>query len=262
MWQGQSVSVVFPVYNEEEGIVRAINDFLATGYVDEVLVIDNNSKDRSAELVCATPARLITEKHQGYGYALRRGLAEAKGELIVLAEPDGTFLGKDIVKLFVYVEDFDMVMGTRTTPQLIWNGANMGIFLRYGNWIVAKFQEFLFNTPSLSDCGCTMRLVRRTAAERLVRHLTVGGSHFLPEMVILGHLMKFRMIEVPVHYCSRLGKSKITGSFLKTLKVGFSMIGLIVRYRVASWCGHYSVLCRDFPEAGNALNQMCKEHRP
>ncbi|MDY0018607.1 MAG: glycosyltransferase family 2 protein [Anaerolineae bacterium] len=237
MWQGKSVSVVFPVYNEEDGISDAIRDFFATGYVDEIVAVDNNSRDRSAELIQSTSARLVKETQQGYGHALQCGLREATGDLIILAEPDGTFMGKDILKLLAYSDDFELVMGTRTTRELIWAEANMGIFLRAGNWIVAKMLEFLFNTPSLSDCGCTLRLVHRDTAEKLRPHLTVGSSHFLPEMVVLCRLMETRMVEVPVNYRGRLGTSKITGSFKTTLKVGTRMIGLILRYRVASWLG-------------------------
>lgn len=235
MWQEKKVSVVFPVYNEEDGIVEAIEDFFATGVVDEIIAVDNNSRDASAALIARTRAKLITESRQGYGYALRTGLAGASGDLIILAEPDGTFVGKDIFKLLSYAEEFDLVLGTRTAPQLIWDGANMGLFLRYGNWIVAKMLVVLFNTSSLSDCGCTMRLLHRDTARRLEPMLSVGASHLLPEMVILARLMQFRMIEIPVHYRKRKGESKITGSFKKTLQVGFRMIGLILAYRLQSW---------------------------
>lgn len=119
MWNDKSVSVVFPCYNEEEGTGRAIEDFFAAGYVDEIVVVDNNSRDRSAEIVRATKARLVTETNQGYGVALRRGLQEASGDLIILAEPDGTFMGKDALKLLAYADDFEMVCGTRTTRELI-----------------------------------------------------------------------------------------------------------------------------------------------
>lgn len=241
MWQNKKVSVVFPVYNEEEGVVNAIRDFLATGIVDEIIAVDNNSKDRSAELIRTTPARLVTESRQGYGFALRRGLSEATGDLVILAEPDGTFLGKDILKLLAYSDDFDMVLGTRTTPQLIWKGANMKLAMRYGNWLTAKLLELLFNTGSLSDCGCTLRLFNRSAVKKIAPHLTVGGSHFLPETVILGCLMNLRIVEVPVHYCERLGISKITGSFYKTVKVAVRMILLIFRYRFLSWFGRLDI---------------------
>ena len=231
MYGDKRVSVVFPAYNEEPNIRRAVEDFFVPGVVDEVVVVNNNSRDRTAEEAATTGARVVNETNQGYGNALRRGLREASGDLIILAEPDGTFIGRDVLKLLAYAEDFDMVCGTRTTRELVWAQANMGWFLRIGNWSVAKLLQFLFGGPSLSDCGCTLRLTHRAAVARILDEMTVGGSHFLPEMVILGLRKNLRIIEVPVNYRGRVGESKITGSLEGTLKTGFRMIGLILKYR-------------------------------
>src|SRR5574341_979787 len=125
MWQGQRVAVVFPAYNEERGIAAAIDDFFAAGgggVVDQVVAVDNNSRDHTAELITASSATYVREPRQGYGHALQRGMAEAAAagaDLIVLAEPDGTFAGKDVLKLLAFADDFDLVLGTRTTPELI-----------------------------------------------------------------------------------------------------------------------------------------------
>ena len=237
MWDGKRVAVVFPAYNEERGVADAIADFFGAGgggVVDEIVAVDNNSKDRTAELIKGTRARYVLETRQGYGNALRRGLAEAAeagADLIVMAEPDGTFAGKDVTKLLAFADDFDLVLGTRTTPELIWQEANMGRFLRWGNWAVAKLLQVLYGGPSLSDCGCTLRLVRREAYVAMADRLTVGGSHFLPEMVCLALLAGRRIVEVPVNYRGRIGESKITGDARKAVAVGLRMISLILRYR-------------------------------
>lgn len=231
MWQGKRVSVVFPAYNEAANVATAVRDFSSVEPVDEVLVVDNNSRDRTAECARLAGARVVAEPRQGYGFALRRGLREASGDFVVLAEPDGTFMGKDVLKLLPYADEFDLVLGTRTTRELIWREANMGLFLRWGNWLVAKLLQVLFDGPSLSDCGCTLRLVRRSAAERMAGRFTVGGSHFLPEMVCLALLDGLRVIEVPVNYRGRVGESKITGSLMTGLRVGGHMIALVLRYR-------------------------------
>jgi glycosyltransferase involved in cell wall biosynthesis len=232
MYGERSVTVVFPAYNEEASIRPAVEDFFGTGVVDEILVVDNNSRDRTAHEAAQTKARVVRETAQGYGYALRRGLREASGDLIILAEPDGTFMGRDVLKLLAYSEDFDMVCGTRTTSELIWAQANMGWFLRQGNWVVAKMIQFLYGGPSLSDCGCTLRLIHRAALARLDAEFTVGGSHFLPEMVILALKRRLKIIEVPVNYRGRIGESKITGNLRGILRTGFRMIALILKYRV------------------------------
>ena len=227
----RTVSVVLPAYNEAPYIRRAIDDFLSCGMVDEVIVVDNNSSDGTAEEVQQTNARLLRESRQGYGYALRCGLRGATSDLIVMAEPDGTFMARDVLKLLAYSDDFEMICGTRTTRELIWAHANMGWFLRVGNLVVAKMIQILFGGPSLSDCGCTMRLIRRDALAKIQDELTVGGSHFLPEMVILGLKKGVTIIEVPVNYRGRVGESKITGTLRGTLRTGFRMIALILQHR-------------------------------
>ena len=232
MYGSKTVSVVLPAYNEAPYIRQAIEDFFSLGVVDEVVVVDNNSKDDTAAEASQTRATLVREVRQGYGYALRRGLRDAKGDLIIMAEPDGTFMARDILKLLAYSEDFEMVCGTRTTRELIWTQANMRWFLRIGNLLVAKFLQLLYGGPSLSDCGCTMRLTHREALARIQDDMTVGGSHFLPEMVILGLKKKLRVIEVPVNYRRRVGESKITGTLAGTLRTGFRMIGIILKHRL------------------------------
>lgn len=231
MYQGKRVSVVFPAYNEEQYIRQAVEDFWIPGVVDEVIVVNNNSRDRTAEEAARTPARVVLETKQGYGHALQRGMREASGDLIILAEPDGTFAGRDVLKLLAYADDFEMVCGTRTTRELIWAEANMGWFLRVGNWAVAKMLQILYGGPSLSDCGCTLRLVHREALQRFQDKLTVGKSHFLPEMVILALKHKLRIIEIPVNYRGRVGESKITGNFKGVLRTGLRMIVLILGYK-------------------------------
>lgn len=232
MWNNKKVSVIFPAYNEEENIVNAIEDFSSSGYVDEILVIDNNSTDKTAELVKTTRAKLISETNQGLGWAIRRGLKEATGDYIVIAEPDGTFIGKDVLKLLVYSNEFDVVLGTRTSKALIWKKANMRGLLRWGNWVAAKILEVLFNGPSLTDLGCTMRLIKKDKLDLIIDKFTVGGSHCNPELVILSLLNNFKVVEIPLNYLPRRGYSKITGKWINIIKVGVNMILLILRYRI------------------------------
>jgi len=233
MWKDKTVSVVFPAFNEETNIVSAINDFFAQGCVDEIVVVNNNSTDSTAEKIKTTRARLVNEMRQGLGYAIQRGLAESNGDFTILAEPDGTFMGKDILKLLIYSDDFDVVLGTRTSKTLIWDNANMRGLLRWGNWVAAKILEFLFNGPSLTDVGCTLRLIKKEKLNLIIDKLTVTGSHCNPEIVILSLLNNFKVVEIPVHYLPRKGYSKITGKWTNIIKVGIRMIVLMLRYRIA-----------------------------
>jgi glycosyltransferase involved in cell wall biosynthesis len=231
MWNGKTVSVVLMTYAERDSIREVIDGFFATGLVEEVLVVDNNAQAGTAEEVARTRARIVHEPRQGYGHATRRGLLEASGELIILAEPDGTFLAQDIIKLLVYSGECDVVFGTRTTRDLIWDGANMEPFLRWGNWAVAKLVEALFNTNHLSDVGCTYRLLRAPAAKRIAAEMTIGGSHAGAEIMLLAILSGARIVEVPVNYLPRVGKSSVTGDPVKAVQVGLQMIALVLRWR-------------------------------
>jgi glycosyltransferase involved in cell wall biosynthesis len=234
MWNGKRVSVVLMTYAERDSIREVIESFQATGLVDEVLVVDNNAQPGTREEVERTQARLVHEPLQGYGHATRRGLREATGDLIVLAEPDGTFLAQDVVKLLVYSEECDVVFGTRTTRDLIWAGANMERFLRWGNWAVAKMIEALFNTNHLSDVGCSYRLLRAETARTIADSMTVGGSHAGVEIMLLTILSGARFVEVPVNYLPRVGTSSVTGDPVKAVQVGLAMIGLVLRLRWSS----------------------------
>ena len=237
MWHGRLVSVILPTYNERESIRRSIEEFFETGVVDEVVVVNNNAAPGTSEEVAKTRAREIHEARQGYGNAIRRGFREATGEYLIVSEPDGTFLGRDVLKLLAYADDFDVVYGSRTARMFIWRGANMGLFLRWGNWAVAKLMEFLFNSTNLTDVGCTTRLISRSALARIERHFTVGGSAFGPEMMVLTLLCGLKVIQIPVNYLPRVGRSAVTGDVRKAFLLGLEMIGLVVRYRLRSWLG-------------------------
>lgn len=231
MWKKQKVSVVFPAYNEAENIASAVREFLDTGVVDEVIVVDNNSKDGTGKLAKKAGARVVLETRQGYGWANRRGLAEAKGDLIITAEPDGTFVARDIFKLLTYSDDFEVVFGTRTSKELIWEGAKMNWFLRIGNVFVAKLLEYIHNGPCLTDVGCTLKLIRRPALRKIQPRFRVGTSHFSPEFMIICIRNHLRCVEIPVNYKGRIGNSKITSTNWKAFKLGLRMIWLIISYR-------------------------------
>ncbi|MCM8804603.1 MAG: glycosyltransferase family 2 protein [Candidatus Omnitrophica bacterium] len=231
MWRNKKVSVIFPTYNEKDSIRNAIEDFFNSGYIDEIIVVNNNAVEGTDEEVKKTKARLVYERKQGYGYAIQKGLAEATGDYLIISEPDGTFEGKDVIKLLAYSDDFDYVLGTRTTKELIWKGANMNFFLKWGNWAVAKMMEFLYNTTTLTDVGCTMRLIKRPLYEKIKNYFIVGKEHFGPEMTLLVIKTGVKFIEIPVNYKPRVGKSSVTGSMKKAFFLGLKMISLIIEYR-------------------------------
>ena len=232
MFEGKSVSVIIPTYNEEKSIKSVIDGFFATGLVNEVVAIDNNARGFTAGEIGKTKARLVKEFKQGYGHAIMRGLKEAKGDLIVVSEGDGTFDPRDIEKLLIYSRDFDVVLGSRTSRAIIWSGAFMPFSVRVGNWAVAKFLEILNNAPTITDVGCTYRLITRPALERIkdLFPLSEGSGTFSPEMMLWIFRRKLKSVEIPLMYKPRVGDSMYTGNTWKAAKLGFKMILLIIKY--------------------------------
>jgi glycosyltransferase involved in cell wall biosynthesis len=233
MYKNKKVSVCIPTYNEAESIREVVDGFFATGLVDEVVVVDNNALGNTKEEVGKTKARLIHESRQGYGHAIMRGLNEAVGDLIVVCEADGTFLPKDIEKLLAYSDEFEAVLGTRTSRSALWSGAFMPFPVRFANWLWAKFIEILFNGPVLTDVGCTYKLLSRDALNKIkdLFMLSAGDGKFSPELIIWLVERGVNIIEIPVVYKERVGRSMYTGSVWKAAKLGAKMLPLIIKYR-------------------------------
>lgn len=232
-WHGQSVSVVLPTYNEVDSIRQCVEGFEALGLVEEILVVNNNAAPGTSAAVSGTSAREVHESTQGYGAAIRRGLAEATGDLVVLCEPDGTFDPADLLKLLPFTTDTDVVFGSRTVQTFIWHGANMGLFLRWGNWAVAKLIEVIFGTTYLSDAGCTFRVMHRRVVEDLLPTFRLTGSAFGLELLMRSVVAPHRFVQVPVRYKSRVGTSAVTGSRWTAFVLGLEMIRMILRFRFA-----------------------------
>lgn len=237
MWNDRRVSVILPTYNEKDSIRECIDRFLRLGYVDEVVVVDNNAVAGTREQVEGSGAVLIQEARQGYGWSIQAGLRACTGDLIAICEPDGTFAPEDLDKLLVYTRDFDIVYGSRTLGWMIWERANMGWFLRLGNIVVAKLIQMLFNCRSLSDVGCTYRVLRRDVSDFLLSYYRVGGSHFGPEMMLRSLLAGCRVVQIPVNYHARVGVSSVTGDKIKAFRLGMRMIFMILAFRIGSWMG-------------------------
>jgi glycosyltransferase involved in cell wall biosynthesis len=230
MWNGQTICVILPTYNEKDSIRKCIQDFAALGVVDRVLVINNNAAPGTSEEVAKTSAVEVLEPVQGYGAAIQRGLRESHEDLVAVCEPDDTFVASDLFKFLAYIGDVDVVFGSRTIKYFIWEGANMGWFLKTGNWAVAKLMQSLYNSNSLSDVGCTFRLLRRSAVEQMLPDFRVRSNFFGPEMMLLTKWKGLRFIQIPVNYRTRIGESSVTGSHRRAFLLGLQMIWLILTF--------------------------------
>lgn len=217
MWQEKKVSVIFPTYREKASIKRVISEFWRSGYADEIVVVNNNAEPGTNTEVRKTKARLIYERRQGYGHAIRAGLRAARGDLLIVAEPDGSFDGRDVIKLLAYSDDFDMVFGSRTHVPLVGRGSDMTLFKRIGDVLLGKLVTALFLCAPLSDLGCTLRITTKKAWKRIEKYATAPDNIFAAEWVLCAAKLHIHFMEIPIHYKSRMGRSTATDTLKKQL---------------------------------------------
>ena len=226
------VSVVIPAWNEEESIGYVVRDFLP--HADEVVVADNQSADRTAAIASELGARVSSRPLAGYGEALIHGMDEATGDILVLVEADHSFRAKDLGKLLEYMKDADMVIGTRTTREMVEQGTNMHGIVRWANVAVGKIIEALWwdQEPRFTDVGCTYRAIWRDVYEKIRPRLVGKGPEFSPELMIEVLRQRKRVVEIPVSYYPRTGgESKHSAGFWQLAKTATKMLRMIVRKR-------------------------------
>ncbi len=203
------VSVVIPCLNEEgniEACVRsAIEAMEAAGIDGEVIVADNASEDRSAELATAAGARVVREERRGYGSAYLAGFAAARGTYIVMGDADLTYDFGEIPRFLAELEDgADLVMGNRMDN--IQPGAMPWLHQYVGNPVLSRFLNVLYRT-GVRDAHCGMRAVRRDKLP--VLDLRTPGMEFASEMVIRAARRGLVIRQFPIEYHPRGGESKL-----------------------------------------------------
>jgi glycosyltransferase involved in cell wall biosynthesis len=229
MWNGRRVSVVLATYREKDSIRSSIEDFFATGVVDEIVVVNNNAEPGTDEEVRRTRARLVYETRQGYGYAFRKGIRDATGDYIVLCEPDRTFLAADIHRFLVYSTDFQAVLGSRTNRSTIARKTAMTPLRRFGNVVYAKMIEILFGAPTITDIGCSYKLFHTPALRAIEPHFETGNPLFATELVLLIVSHRIPFVEIPASYRQRTGHSTIISHWHSWVTWGLAVFAYI-------WC--------------------------
>jgi glycosyltransferase involved in cell wall biosynthesis len=204
------LSVVIPCLNEEENITEVVALALSVlereGIRGEVVVADNDSDDRSAELAADAGARVVHEPRRGYGSAYMAGFAAARGKYIVMGDADLTYDFNDIPR-FVQELDAgaDLVMGDRMDN--IQPGAMPWLHRYIGNPLLSGTLNLFFRT-GVRDAHCGMRGLRRDILPRL--DLRTPGMEFASEMVIRASKEHLDIREFPIHYHPRGGESKLS----------------------------------------------------
>jgi UDP-N-acetylglucosamine diphosphorylase / glucose-1-phosphate thymidylyltransferase / UDP-N-acetylgalactosamine diphosphorylase / glucosamine-1-phosphate N-acetyltransferase / galactosamine-1-phosphate N-acetyltransferase len=238
-FDNKRISLIIPAYNEELSIGYVIDDFRDN--VDEILVVNNNSKDDTEKIAKNKGAKVLTSTFKGYGDALKFGMDNASGDIFILTEADGSFYARDLGKILEYLKDADMVLGTRTTKQMIEQAANMNFFLRWGNVVVAKLIELLWlyrYEPRLTDVGCTYRGIWKSVYYEIKGSLKGKGPEFSPEMIIEAIKHNKRIIEIPVTYTGRIGgESKFSKNLASNAKTALKMLALTFNKKFSDFLG-------------------------
>ncbi len=248
------VTVLLPCLNEEASVGLCVDEastaLAAAGIASEVLVVDNNSTDRSVEVALAHGARVISERRPGYGRALRTGIEAAAGSIIVMADADLTYDLSRISELVspIVAGSADIVVGERLTEA---QRATMSVLhRRVGTPVLTLLVKRATNGVTLSDSQSGYRAFRRDDVLRL--GMTATGMEFASEMLIRATRAGLRVIETSTGYRERVGDSKLStfsdgwrhlrqilllaphlmlvapGFVLIVIGLGFQLLGLLV----------------------------------
>jgi len=220
------VSIVIPTHNEAQSIGRVLAD-LPPDMVTEVLVVDSNSTDGTPDIASKMGARVLHEPRRGYGRACLTGLANANSpDVVVFLDGDYSDRPAELPLLLAPIIDgrADITLGSRlgkqSTPGAMpWHAA-------FGNHLAAFLIRLLYGLK-ISDLG-PFRAGRADTLRRLELQETTYG--WAVEIILKGALAGFRIVEVPVSYYPRIGKSKISGTLRGTVGAGWFILSLIVRY--------------------------------
>jgi glycosyltransferase involved in cell wall biosynthesis len=240
------ICVFMPTFNEEESIEQVVKDFINQKFIKNVIVVDNNSQDDTVKIAEKAGANVIRKKeNKGYSHSLVMGFKEALKtdcNIIATVEADGTFNAYDLDKMLPYLDNCDMVIGSRQNQVITEkDNQNSGFFV-WANYCLAKLIQMKYislrhmGIVNLTDVGCVYRIIKREKLTKIVEKLTypktdkpIGGEGIGLYLTMLGIENDLKIIEIPVTFNKRIGVSKISGiSTKKMIKVGLNFLWIIL----------------------------------
>lgn len=232
----RDLTVVLTAYNDEASVGPAVDEFRSHPLVRRVVVVDNDSTDRTAAIASEHGAIVVREPQRGYGRcvyrALQEGLTYGDTELTLLCEGDRTFRAFDIDKFMSYIPHAEIVNGTRIVEQLRAQRTQLTSFMYYGNFFVGKLLEAKhLGKGTFTDVGTTYKLCRNSTLRVLLPLLNPAinlefNAHFL-DTALDGPI---HIVECPITFHNRVGRSKGGNvSNRRAFGVGMRMIqGIVV----------------------------------
>ncbi|MBF2709604.1 glycosyltransferase family 2 protein [Flavobacterium soyangense] len=223
------IKVIIPAYNEEKAIGNVIKEI--PKFVNEIIVINNNSTDNTAKEAKKAGATVLSESKKGYGYACLKGLEyiakhESKPDIIVFLDGDYSDYPEELSKIIAPIVGgkVNFVVGARVanlrekgsmTPQQI-----------FGNWLATFLMKLLFNAK-FTDLGPFRAIRYSTLLDLDMQDKTYGWT---VEMQLKVLKKNIPYTEIPVHYKNRIGVSKVSGTIKGTVMAGIKIISWIIKY--------------------------------
>lgn len=223
------IKVIIPAFNEVDSIAHVIRDI--PEIVSEIIVVNNNSTDRTAEVAEQAGATVLSEERKGYGYACLKGMAHVENQkikpnIIVFLDGDYSDHPDELHKLIqpIIEDNYDFVIGARVkefrekhsmTPQQI-----------FGNWLATTLMT-LFYSAKFTDLG-PFRAIKYDKLLALKMNDKTYGWTIEMQLKALKHKLKY--MEVPVHYRQRIGVSKVSGTVKGSIFAGIKILGWIFKY--------------------------------
>jgi len=237
-----AVGLILPARDEEEALPLVLGD-LPPGVARRVVVVDNGSRDRTAEVARAAGAQVVHEPRAGYGRACLAGMAAlarpgpggepvlGPGDVVAFLDADRSDYAEELPLIVgpILAGRADFALGSR-----ILGGADMRALLPqawFGNRLACFLMRLLFGARA-TDLG-PFRALRWEALQGLgMSDPTFGWTI---EMQLKAHTQGLRVVEVPVRYRARVGRSKITGTLSGTVRAGARILGWICAWRLRLW---------------------------
>ena len=225
----ENIIVIIPAFNEEASIGKVIKEI--PKIVSEIIVVSNNSTDKTAEVAKKAGATVLFETQKGYGYACLKGMKyienkSIKPEIVVFLDGDYSDYPEELTKIVAPIieANYDFVVGARVKK---WReNGSMTFPQRFGNWLATSLMKLFFNA-NFTDLGPFRAIKYSRLLQLQMQDKTYGWT---VEMQLKAIKQDLRYLEVPVHYKNRIGVSKVSGTIKGAIFAGVKILGWIFKY--------------------------------
>jgi len=223
------IKVIIPAYNEEKSIAKVIQDL--PSIVDEIVVVNNNSSDKTGEEAKKNGVTVLTEKRRGYGYACLKGMSYLKSQttppdIVVFLDGDYSDYPEELTKLVapIIADRIDFVIGARS-KKLREKGSMTAVQI-FGNWLATRLMSWFYNSK-FTDLGPFRAIKYDKLIALQMEDKTYGWT---VEMQLKALKKKYSYTEIPLKYRNRIGISKVSGTLKGAIFAGIKILYWIVKY--------------------------------